>query len=138
MGWDHNWFRKLLCPVTKNMNIAGNILPLSHFRRWLKQLCVLYLSLVLGISAKIGLNYFSLINAPDCPAPATIICHLHAASAPPTTAAAAPPTTTTTHHHLPASLQHHQGLPPIKWGGIRAPVQFIKADSGRSRTRRRR
>ncbi|KMU92354.1 hypothetical protein CIHG_10150, partial [Coccidioides immitis H538.4] len=48
-------------------------------------------TLVLGISAKIGLNYFGLIDMPDCSAPAATTCHLHAAPAPPTTAAAAPP-----------------------------------------------
>ncbi|EAS35387.3 uncharacterized protein CIMG_12842 [Coccidioides immitis RS] len=38
------------------------------------------ISLVLGISTKIRLNYFSLIDASDYPAPAAIICHLYAVS----------------------------------------------------------
>ncbi|EFW14501.1 conserved hypothetical protein [Coccidioides posadasii str. Silveira] len=61
------------------MNIAGNILLLSHFRRQLKQLYALYLTLVLDIGAKIRLNYFSLINVSDYSVSATIICYLHAA-----------------------------------------------------------
>ncbi|KMU72931.1 hypothetical protein CISG_09863 [Coccidioides immitis RMSCC 3703] len=103
-GWHFNWFRKLLCPVIKNMNIAGNVLLLSHFRRWLKQSCVLCLSLVLDINAKIELNYFSLINVPDHSAPAATTYCLYAAPAPPTTAAAAlPPLPPSTTASLPLS-----------------------------------
>ncbi|KMU72513.1 hypothetical protein CISG_09501 [Coccidioides immitis RMSCC 3703] len=107
------------------MNITGNILPLSHFRRQLKQSCVLCLSLILGISAKIRLNYFSLIDVPDCPAPAATTCCLCAAPAPPTTTATAPP---------PLPLPTTASLPPSgtirvsahQMTGIRAPVRFTK------------
>ncbi|EAS34118.3 uncharacterized protein CIMG_13425 [Coccidioides immitis RS] len=117
------------------MNITGNVLPLSHFRRQLKQSCVLCLScvmvntddmkLVLGIDAKIGSNYFSLIDVPDCSTPATITCCLCAAPAPPTTAATTPP---------PLPLPITASLPPSgavrvsarQMAGIRAPVWFTK------------
>ncbi|EAS29845.3 uncharacterized protein CIMG_13188 [Coccidioides immitis RS] len=117
------------------MNIAGNVLPLSHFRRWLKQSCTLCLShimvntnnmkLILGIGAKIRLNYFSLIDAPDHPTPATTTHHLCAAPTPLTTTAATPP---------PPPLPTTAFLPPsstirvsaCQMAGIRAPVQFTK------------
>ncbi|EAS29667.3 uncharacterized protein CIMG_13211 [Coccidioides immitis RS] len=83
------------------------------------------MKLILGIDVKIGLNYFSLIDVPDCSAPAVITCHLCAASAPPTTTAAtSPPLPSLTTASLSSSgavrISTHQ------IAGIRAPVQFIK------------
>ncbi|KMU78248.1 hypothetical protein CISG_06401 [Coccidioides immitis RMSCC 3703] len=83
------------------------------------------MKLILDISAKIRSNYFSLIDAPDHPAPATIIHHLHAAPALPTTTAAAP---------SPPSSFITTSLPPpsavrvsaCQMAGIRVPVQFTK------------
>ncbi|KMU73269.1 hypothetical protein CISG_09864 [Coccidioides immitis RMSCC 3703] len=83
------------------------------------------MKLVLGISAKIRSNYFSLIDAPDCPAPATTTCHLHAASTPPTTAAAALsplPSPTTVSLPPPSAIR----VFTCQMVGIRAPVQFTK------------
>ncbi|EAS30454.1 uncharacterized protein CIMG_13003 [Coccidioides immitis RS] len=83
------------------------------------------MKLVLDISAKIKLNYFSLINASDCPAPAVITCHLCAAPAPPTTTAAALPP-------LPLPIITFLPLPgtvrvsTCQMVGIRASVQFTK------------
>ncbi|EAS27322.3 uncharacterized protein CIMG_13508 [Coccidioides immitis RS] len=83
------------------------------------------MKLVLGISAKIGSNYFSLIDVPDHPTPAAIICCLHAASALPTTTATtpsppSPPITTS----LPLSGTIR--VSACQMAGIRAPVQFTK------------
>ncbi|EAS31477.2 uncharacterized protein CIMG_13094 [Coccidioides immitis RS] len=83
------------------------------------------MKLVLGISAKIRLNYFGLIDAPDYSTPATTIHHLCAAPALSTTAAAASlslPLPTIT--FLPPSgtvrVSTHQIV------DIRAPVWFTK------------
>ncbi|KMU92343.1 hypothetical protein CIHG_10166 [Coccidioides immitis H538.4] len=83
------------------------------------------MKLVLGISAKIGSNYFSLIDVPDCPAPAITIHCLHAVPALPTTAATTslpPPSSTTAFLPPPGTVRvsAHQMM------GIRAPVQFTK------------
>ncbi|EAS28452.3 uncharacterized protein CIMG_12971 [Coccidioides immitis RS] len=83
------------------------------------------MKLILGIGAKIRLNYFSPIDAPDHPAPATTTHNLCAAPAPPTTAAATPP---------PPPLPTTTSLPPpstirvsaCQMAGIRAPVRFTK------------
>ncbi|EAS30184.3 uncharacterized protein CIMG_13156 [Coccidioides immitis RS] len=83
------------------------------------------MKLVLGIGAKIGLNYFSLIDAPDHPASAATTCCLHAAPALPTTAAAAPPPPpppTTTSLSPPGAVR----VSTCQMAGIRAPVQFTK------------
>ncbi|EAS37556.3 uncharacterized protein CIMG_12612 [Coccidioides immitis RS] len=83
------------------------------------------MKLILGISTKIGLNYFSPINVPDHPAPAATTHHLCAAPALPTTTAATPP---------PPPLSTTTSLPPPgavrvsahQMAGIRAPVWFTK------------
>ncbi|EAS27256.3 uncharacterized protein CIMG_13484 [Coccidioides immitis RS] len=83
------------------------------------------MKLVLGISAKIGSNYFSLIDVPDCPTPAITTCCLHAAPALPTTAAAAPPLPpppTTTSLPPPGTVR----VSTHQIAGIRAPVRFTK------------
>ncbi|KMU92439.1 hypothetical protein CIHG_10307 [Coccidioides immitis H538.4] len=72
------------------------------------------MKLVLGISAKIRSNYFSPIDAPDCPAPAATTCHLHAAPTPPTTAAASLPSFGAVR------------VSACQMAGIRAPVWFTK------------
>ncbi|EAS37411.3 uncharacterized protein CIMG_12632 [Coccidioides immitis RS] len=72
------------------------------------------IKLVLGISAKIESNYFSLINVPDHPTPATTTHCLCATPAPPTTTATTspPPPLPTTASHLSLVLS---GSLPIKW-----------------------
>ncbi|KMU92617.1 hypothetical protein CIHG_10420 [Coccidioides immitis H538.4] len=83
------------------------------------------MKLILGISAKIRLNYFDLINAPDCSAPATIICCLHAAPALPTTTATTPPSLllpTTASLPSPSIIR----VSTCQITGIRAPVWFTK------------
>ncbi|KJF60888.1 uncharacterized protein CIMG_13303 [Coccidioides immitis RS] len=113
------------------MNIAGNVLLLSYFRRQLKQSYSIMamahckhitvntdnMKLILDISAKIRLNYFSLIDAPDYSAPATTIHHLCAAPAPPPPP---PPTTTSLPSLSTIRVSTHQMV------GIRAPVWFTK------------
>ncbi|KJF60894.1 uncharacterized protein CIMG_13308 [Coccidioides immitis RS] len=130
------------------MNIAGNILLLSYFRRLLKQSCALYLNsvmvimyhkyvtvnindmkLILGISTMTELNYFSLINISDCPAPAapapaTITCHLCFVPAPPTTATASPSLLLLTIIFLSSPGADRVFICQI--AGIRAPVWFTK------------
>ncbi|KMU92242.1 hypothetical protein CIHG_09936 [Coccidioides immitis H538.4] len=83
------------------------------------------MKLILGISAKIGSNYFSPIDAPDHPTSATTTHCLCAAPAPPTTAATTPPLPPPpTTIFLPPSgtirVSAHQVT------GIRAPVWFTK------------
>ncbi|EAS28671.2 uncharacterized protein CIMG_13342 [Coccidioides immitis RS] len=83
------------------------------------------MKLVLGIGAKIRSNYFSLIDAPDCPAPAITTCHLCAAPTPPTTTAAAPPplplpTTASLSFSSTIRVSTHQMT------GIRVSVWFTK------------
>ncbi|KMU75522.1 hypothetical protein CISG_10372 [Coccidioides immitis RMSCC 3703] len=83
------------------------------------------MKLILGIGAKIGLNYFSLINAPDHSASAAITCCLYTAPALPTTTATTPP---------PLPLPTTAFLPPSsavrvsahQMMNIRAPVWFTK------------
>ncbi|EER25343.1 Core histone H2A/H2B/H3/H4 family protein [Coccidioides posadasii C735 delta SOWgp] len=70
------------------------------------------MKLVLGISAKIGSNYFGPIDAPDRPAPAATTRRLRAGPAPPTTASLPPPGSDRVSAHQMA--------------GIRAPVRFTK------------
>ncbi|KMP07976.1 hypothetical protein CIRG_07657 [Coccidioides immitis RMSCC 2394] len=139
MKQDHDWFRKLLCPVTKNMNITGNVLPLSHFRRWLKQSCSVIamthckhitvntdnMKLVLGISAKIRLNYFGLIDASDCSAPVIITCCLHTAFTLSTTAVT---TSLSLSLFTTASLSSSSAVrvSTCQIISIRVPVQFTK------------
>ncbi|EAS37587.2 uncharacterized protein CIMG_12599 [Coccidioides immitis RS] len=72
------------------------------------------MKLVLGISTKIGLNYFGLIDVPDCPVSAATTCCLCAASASPTTAAAS----------LPFSGAIR--VSACQMVSIRAPVWFTK------------
>ncbi|EAS30365.3 uncharacterized protein CIMG_12995 [Coccidioides immitis RS] len=72
------------------------------------------MKLVLGISAKIRSNYFSLIDVPDHPAPAATTCCLCAASTLPTTAAISLP-----------SLGAVR-ISACQMVGIRASVQFTK------------
>ncbi|EAS31679.3 uncharacterized protein CIMG_13114 [Coccidioides immitis RS] len=122
------------------MNIADSIMAMAHCKY--VTVNTDNMKLVLGISAKIRSNYFSLIDVPDCSAPAATTCRLraapapptapaatthrlHAAPAPPTTAAAAPP---------PPPPPTTASLPPPgavrvsahQIAGIRAPVQFTK------------
>ncbi|EAS29570.2 uncharacterized protein CIMG_13240 [Coccidioides immitis RS] len=83
------------------------------------------MKLVLGISAKIGSNYFSLIDTSDHSTPVTTICCLHAAPTPPTTAAATPPPPllpTTTFLPPPGAVR----VSAHQMADIRAPVQFTK------------
>ncbi|KMU84261.1 hypothetical protein CIHG_02047 [Coccidioides immitis H538.4] len=101
----------------------GSVMVMTHCK------CVTVntnnMKLILGISAKIRLNYFSSINVPDHPAPAATTHCLHAVPAPPTTTAAAPP---------PLPLLIITSLPPSgavrvsthQMAGIRAPVWFTK------------
>ncbi|EAS35537.3 uncharacterized protein CIMG_12827 [Coccidioides immitis RS] len=83
------------------------------------------MKLVLSISAKIRLNYFSLIDAPDHPTPAITTHCLHAAPILSTTAAAAsppPPLSTTTSLPPPGTIR----VFACQIAGIRAPVWFTK------------
>ncbi|EFW13774.1 conserved hypothetical protein [Coccidioides posadasii str. Silveira] len=82
-------------------------------------------TLVLDIGAKIRLNYFGLINVPDCPASAATICCLYTVSALSTTAA-------TALSSLPLSITVFLSFSDAvrvsvcQMMGIRAPVWFIK------------
>ncbi|EAS28735.3 uncharacterized protein CIMG_13331 [Coccidioides immitis RS] len=83
------------------------------------------IKLVLDISIKIRSNYFSLIDAFDCPAPATTTHHLCAAPALPTTTAITPPpppSPITTFLPFPGAVR----VSTHQITGIRAPVQFTK------------
>ncbi|KMU92658.1 hypothetical protein CIHG_10431 [Coccidioides immitis H538.4] len=83
------------------------------------------MKLVLGIGAKIGLNYFSLIDASDYSAPAATTCCLCAASALSITTATALsslPLPTTTSLPLSGAVR----VSTCQMAGIRAPVWFIK------------
>ncbi|KMU74214.1 hypothetical protein CISG_10306 [Coccidioides immitis RMSCC 3703] len=82
------------------------------------------MKLVLDISAKIRLNYFSLIDVSDHPAPATTTHHLHAAPAhqlllPLLTPPLLP---TTTFLPPPGTIR----VSTHQMAGIRVPVQFTK------------
>ncbi|KMU74191.1 hypothetical protein CISG_10190 [Coccidioides immitis RMSCC 3703] len=101
----------------------GSVMAMAHCKHVMVN--TNNMKLVLGISAKIRLNYFSLIDVPDYPAPAATTCCLHAAPTLPTTAAAASP---------PPSPPTTVSLPPpgtvrvsaCQMAGIRAPVWFTK------------
>ncbi|EAS37400.3 uncharacterized protein CIMG_12637 [Coccidioides immitis RS] len=77
------------------MNIAGNVLSLNSVITIVHCKYIIVnaddMKLVLDIDAKIGLNYFGLIDVPDCPASAATTHYLYAAPASSTTAAAASP-----------------------------------------------
>ncbi|EAS27172.3 uncharacterized protein CIMG_12586 [Coccidioides immitis RS] len=83
------------------------------------------IKLVLGIGAKIRLNYFGLIDAPDYPTPAATTHCLHAVSVLPTTAAtASPPSSlsTTVFLSFPGAVR----VSVCQMTDIRAPVWFTK------------
>ncbi|EAS35383.3 uncharacterized protein CIMG_12846 [Coccidioides immitis RS] len=94
------------------MNIAGSVMVMAYC----KHITVNTddIKLILDISAKIRLNYFSPIDVSDCSASAATTCHLHAVST----------SSTTTAIFLPSPGTIRVSVCQIT--DIRAPVWFTK------------